>query len=168
MKNVITFVHPIRIAVATAQTLAVFLCLIFCNDTYETRCRDYRNCLNTIALCGLDNGNLRHRVLSYIIKISNSIMQTNQNIALSSMSEDANIPTALQEAIQEFFSYNGTPQDIDDTMFSMLESAITGFEEGGSDAKEVLNYLFFYKTAKILFAQLHPFTSKTTVELCKN
>ncbi len=95
-------------------------------------------------------------------------MQTNQNIDLSSMSEDVNLPTALQEAIQEFFSSNGIPKDIDDKMFSMIESATAGVEELGLDAKEVLNYLFFYKTAKVLFAQLYFFTAKQSIELCKN
>jgi hypothetical protein len=169
MKNVITFVYPIRIAVATAQIIAVFLCLIVFNDTDgKTRCRNYRNCLNTIALCGLDNGKSGTVFCRLQALKSNSVMQTNQTIALSSMSEDANLPTALQEAINEFFCYNGTPADIDEKLFSMLESATAGVEEVGLDAKEVLGYLFFYKTDKVLFNQLHSFTAKTNVELCKN
>lgn len=95
-------------------------------------------------------------------------MQTNQTIASPSMNEDANLPTALQEAINEFFSYNGTPAEIDEKLFSMLESATAGVEEVGLNAKEVLRYLSLYKAAKVLFAQLHSFSAKTNVELCKN
>ena len=163
-----TFEHPIRTAVATAQYLAVFLCLIFCKDTCDkTRCRDYRNCLNTIALCGLDNGNLRHRVLSYINKISNSTKMNNQ-IEMPSLKDEAHLPEALQSALSDYFLFNGTLADIEANLWTMLETATAGCEEVGLSAKDVLEFMMLYKSTKALVSVLHSYHTKTTVELCNN
>ena len=57
IKNNTIFVHPIPASGRYRSIIAVFLCLIDFIDTVKTRCRSSRNCLNTIALAGLDNGN---------------------------------------------------------------------------------------------------------------
>lgn len=87
MKTFFTFGHPIQSAVATAQILAVFLCLLVFNDTSgKTRCRSSRNCLNTIALTGLDNGNNGTVFCRFNALKSNKSMQNLLNFKVSELS----------------------------------------------------------------------------------
>jgi hypothetical protein len=166
MKNVTTFVYPIPASGRYRSIIAVFLCLIDFIDTVEARCRSSRNCLNTIALAGLDNGN-DGTVFCRLKQISNNAKMKNNTIKLPSKN-DGKLPEALQSAISEFFTYNGTPSDIESTQWEMLESATAGVEEIGLSASEVLNFMFLYKTSKELFQILHSFHSTNTIELCKN
>jgi hypothetical protein len=168
MKFIITFVHPIPRAVATAKNIAVFLCLLFFSDTSgKTRCRSSRNCLNTIALLGLDNGNDGTVFCRLHALKSNNKMQVKQTIVIHSLNEDKTLPPALQEAINDFFSWHGTIADIDEKLFSSLESAIAGIQIIGLEPKDALDFLFFYKTAKVLFTQLNSFAAQSS-ELFNN
>jgi DNA repair protein RadC len=58
MKTIFTFGHPIPTSGRYRSNLSGFFVPFIVSDTSgETRCRSSRNCLNTIALVGLDNGN---------------------------------------------------------------------------------------------------------------
>jgi hypothetical protein len=91
----------------------------------------------------------------------------NNTIKLPSKN-DGKLPEALQSAISEFFTYNGTPSDIEQRQWDMLQSATAGIEEIGLDAKSVLDFMFLYRTSKELFNQLHLFHQKESIELCNN
>lgn len=78
-------------------------------------------------------------------------MQVNQTKACSFFKAQAPIPPVLQNAIDDFFSKLGTPSEINEQLFSMLEFATVGFQEADMQTKEVCSYLYFYKNATDLF-----------------
>lgn len=90
-------------------------------------------------------------------------MKVNQTKACSFFKDQATIPPRLQNAIDDFFSKQGTPTEINEHLFSMLEFATVGFEEAEIKTKEVSSFIYFYKNATDLFKQLHSFTETNIV-----
>ncbi len=146
----------------------IFYAYTFLYDTVEKRCRNYRDGLNTIVPpVGIEQRKVRHRFLLCKNAQKHSIKMNNQ-IEMPSLKDEANLPEALQSAISDFFQFNGTPADIEANLWTMLETATAGCEEVGLCAKDVLDFMMFYKTTKALVSVLHSYHAKTTVELCNN
>jgi hypothetical protein len=102
MKSNYTFVAlKFKQAVATALSLAVFLCLIGYFDT-EKWCRNYHNCLNTISPClGLSNG--KYDTIFFVVQNTQiKQMLTNANSQIL-----VNAPELSQEVIGNLFATYG-------------------------------------------------------------
>lgn len=167
IKNVTTFVFLISYSGRKPLLLSGIFCALFILLIPVKRCRNYRDCLNTIPLYEVRNGKY-DTVLCCASKNLNSTMQTNQTIALPSLDEQAKLPEALHGAAVNFFDQIGNPAIIDEMLLTMLEAATAGVEEVGLGTKDVLSYLSFYRATKTLFVHLHSFTAQTNVELCTN
>lgn len=166
-----TFEVPNTTKVADEATKilgGIFFAINSIDTVSKERCRNYRNCLNTIVPpLGIRQRKVRHRFF-VVQKCLKTKYQMNNQIELPSLKDEANLPEALQSALSDYFQFNGTLADIEANLWTMMETATAGCEEVGLSAKDVLDFMMFYKTTKALVSVLHSYHAKTTVELCNN